>query len=249
MSLVRNDLPEPDAATMVVLCGVRVEQVDAHQHAGPRHEIQHGRAGPRPVADDRHELDRVAGRQRVVAFQEPHGPPVGGQGDGIDQQRKMDVGILFHRPADFPEVGQRLRHLGFAFVLVVGEDPDAQRHFDDAVAFHQGRVQDVGALLLVQNLRDEIRQRAKRLGVIAFRLRSSVDRSIALSGMKRFRLMKKLPWIPLMPVIGSPMMRRMFHKSIVSGSLPGDSILMRYGVFGGPDKQPDPVLCGFFQGL
>ena len=33
--------------------------------------------------------------------------------------------------------------------------------------------------------------------------------------------MKKLPWMPLMPVIGSPMMRRMFHKSIVSGSLPG----------------------------
>ena len=30
-----------------------------------------------------------------------------------------------------------------------------------------------------------------------------------------------------MPVIGSPMMRRMFHKSIVSGSLPGDSILSR----------------------
>ncbi len=104
-----------------VVIGVRVEQVDAHQHAGPRHEIQHRRAGPRPVADDRHELDRVAGCQRVVAFQEPHGPPVGGQGDGIDQQRKMDVGILFHRPADFPEVGQRLRHLGFAFVLVVGE--------------------------------------------------------------------------------------------------------------------------------
>ena len=39
--------------------------------------------------------------------------------------------------------------------------------------------------------------------------------------------MKKLPWMPLMPVIGSPMMRRMFHKSIVSGSLPGDSIRSR----------------------
>jgi hypothetical protein len=35
--------------------------------------------------------------------------------------------------------------------------------FFDAVAFHQGRVQDVGALLLVQNLGDEIRQRSERL--------------------------------------------------------------------------------------